>query len=117
MSETPLPLQPLPSQTILWLRLHEEPNVVAAYEKTLEAEAQAIQDGANEDLTSARVAGHFLLHLYIFRDPIGDYPFKTIIGEIMQPPQDREDGKRDYSAVFEVGRRYQDFMRVPCTFE
>ena len=109
-SGTPLP--PLASPQFHGSGLHERPNAVAAYEKVLKAEAQAIQDGTNQDLEYARVAGYLILELYACRDILGDRPFITVIDDVVQPFQDR-DGKGDHSVVYGVGKRYLENLIRP----
>jgi len=117
MSQSATPLPPIESPQFQGSGLHEQPNAVAAYEKILRAEAQAAQDGANEDLVSARVAGYFTLELYAGRGILGDQPFRTIINDVMQASQNSEDRKDDNSAVYEVGRKHRDHLIGACTFD
>jgi len=109
-SGTPLP--PLASPQFQGSGLHEQPNAVAAYEKVLKAEAQAVQDGTNQDLVHARVAGYLVLELYAIRDVLGDQPFTTVINDIVRSSQDCE-GKGDHSVVYGVGKKYLDNLVRP----
>ena len=106
------PLPPLESPQFHGSGLHERPNAVAAYEKVLKAEAQAVQDGVNQDLVHARVAGYLILELYASREILGDQPFTTVINDIVLPSQDREGGG-DNSVVYRIGKRYLENLVRP----
>ena len=96
--------------------MHEQPNAVAAHERVLKAEAQAIQDGITQDLVHARVAGYLILELYARRGILGDQPFPTVINDVIQPSQDHE-GKEDHSGVYGVGKRYLNDLVHPSEFD
>jgi len=113
-SGTPLP--PLESPQFQGSGLHERPNAVAAYEKVLKAEALAVQDGRNQDLVHARVAGYLILELYDRRDVLGDQAFTTVINDVIQTSQDRE-GEGDNSVVYGVGKRYLENLVRPGGFD
>jgi hypothetical protein len=81
----------------------------AAYSNILQAEDRALQDGADENVISARVVGHLLLELYARRGILGDQSYLSVIDEIVCSPQDRDD-----DLIFELGKRYRDHLIRPC---
>ncbi|KAF9645735.1 hypothetical protein BDM02DRAFT_3262713 [Thelephora ganbajun] len=85
----------------------ELPNAASMYEKILRAEAQAVQDGANENVMLARVVGHLLLELHARRGILGNQPCETIIDEVIPSSTGHGDGD---NVVFEVGRQYRDHL-------
>jgi hypothetical protein len=113
------PLPTLESTQLQELGLHKWLNAVSAYKVILQAEALAIQDEANENIISARVAGYLLLELYARRGILGDQPCATVIDEIMSPSQDGgANSERDViDVVFEIGRWYQDRLIRACAFD
>ncbi|KAF9645780.1 hypothetical protein BDM02DRAFT_3119694 [Thelephora ganbajun] len=105
MTTSPLPA--LESPRFRESGLCELPNAASVYEKILQAEAQAVQDGANENVVLARVIGHLFLELHARRDILGDRPYETIIDEVMSPSTDHGDGG---NVVFGVGRWYRNVL-------
>jgi hypothetical protein len=81
----------------------------AAYSNILQAEDRALQDGADENVISARVVGHLLLELYARRGILGDQPYLSVIDEIVCSPQNCDD-----DLIFELGKRYRDHLIRPC---
>jgi hypothetical protein len=80
-----------------------------AYSNILQAEDRALQDGANENVISARVIGHLILELYARRGILGDQPYLSVIDEIVCSPQDH-----DNDLIFELGGRYRDHLIHSC---
>ncbi|KAF9643386.1 hypothetical protein BDM02DRAFT_3273075 [Thelephora ganbajun] len=105
MTMSPLPT--LESPQFQESGLCELPNAASMYEKILQAEARAVQDGANENVMLVRVVGHPLLELHAKRGIFGNRPCETIIDEVIPSSTGHGDGD---NVVFEVGRRYRDHL-------
>jgi hypothetical protein len=76
-----------------------------------QAESQAIQENANENVISAKIVFHLLHQLDERRDVLGDQPCTRVISELAQSLQDD-----DNSPIFKLGRRYLDHLICACTF-
>ena len=100
-------MSPLPLPA---LQLQESDPPKAAYSNVLQAEARALQDGANENVVFARVVGRLLLELYARRDILGSGPYARVIDDVIRSSQDRDSDLQ----IFELGKRYRDHLICAC---
>ena len=92
--------------------LGELANAISVYRRILEAEARAVQDGADENVISARVIGYLLLELYTRCPTLGDQAWSKVIQEVVSLSQDSEHDEHD--VVFMVGQRHRDHLIRGC---
>ena len=95
--------------------LGELTNAVSVYRRILEAEAQAVQDGADENVISARVIGYLLLELYARCPTLGIQACSKVIQEVISLSQDSEHDEHD--VIFMVGERHRDHLIRGCRLD
>ena len=107
-------LPPVESPQFQESGLGEQVNAISVYTKILNAEAQAIHDGENENLVSARVVGFLVLELGARHHILGSQACSKVIQEVISLSQDPNCDEND--AVFVVGKRHLDHLIRGCTF-
>ena len=95
--------------------LGELANAISVYRRILEAEARAVQDGADENVISARVIGYLLLELYARCPTLGDQACSKVIQEVISLSQDSEHDEHD--VVLMVGKRHRDHLIRGCRLD
>ena len=84
---------------------------VAVFNKLLQAETQAVLEGAKENVISVRIIYHLLVKLNERRDVLGDQPCARVISELAPSLQGDNN-----SLIFKLGQRYRDHLIRACTF-
>lgn len=114
---TKSPLPALDSHRIQELRMRQAVDlsrVSTAYDKILRAERHAVQQKAEDNIMTARVAGYLLLEFCAQPDIFGDSPYTSLVSSVISPPWGAGDNEHD--VIYHVGKRCRDkFIRL-CAF-
>ena len=95
--------------------LGELANAISVYRRILEAEARAVQDGADENVMSARVIGYLVLELYARCPTLGGQACSKVVQEVVSLSQDSKHD--EYDVVFMVGKRHRDHPIRGCRLD
>ena len=95
--------------------LYHWANGLSIYRKILEAEARAVEGGADENIISARVAGYLILELYARSRTLGSQACSSVAKQAISLPRDSEHDEND--VIFLVGQRHRDLLIRGCKLD
>ena len=124
MAEIELTPAPLPRTPVLYEEwLEHRHNYLSAYDKVYNAERHAVEQveanstnkEAEQNVVSARVAGHLLVELFSRRTILSEGPSRSLAKQLILSPRDSSD--TDHDLVFRIGKWYREYFLRLCTFD
>ena len=110
----PVTVQPLPLIDSCILQHSPDPGLQSAYRLVLDAESAAVATQDEQRLRNARIVGHLILHLYKYRQILGNAAYSHLKAEVTSKSSTADDPN---DVVNGVGGYYCERLLRVCKYK